>query len=58
VDFITKNFNISDIKTIQKFNFDPVFFLDDNEKTNIIDKAISNIKNKKQEKEMYEELEK
>ena len=57
IDFITRNFSVNDIKTVKKINFDPAFFLTDDEKATIISTSIKNIKNKKQEKEIEEELE-
>lgn len=57
IDFITNNFSMRDVKDIKKINFDPVFFLEEDEKRKIINTAIDNIKNKKQSKEIEEELE-
>ena len=46
IDYISENFKISDIKKLEQMKFSPALFLDDNEKKNIIERSIQNIKEK------------
>lgn len=57
VDFISENFSSKDIKKVEKLHFAPTFFLDEAEEKIIIDKSIENIKNKKINKTIENDLE-
>lgn len=52
IDYVTDNFTIDNIKKVEKLKFSPSFFLDESEKSKIIEQSIQNIKNKKPNKDL------
>lgn len=55
MDYITENFKVDDIKKIENLKFPPSFFLDEAEKSTIIERSIQNIKDKELKKEVKNE---
>lgn len=54
IDYITKNFTIDKIKKVENLKFTPSFFLDEKEKSMIIEQSINNIKDKELKKNSKE----
>lgn len=52
IDYITENFKNDNIKKVENLKFSPSFFLDENEKSIIVERSMQNIKNKELGKEI------